>query len=359
LPTSSTGQDRRRLFWKLQIAGWVVLMPILAILVAMVYADPATALLISFLRQSIGFGVTLGLWLVYRNWPAATFHWSAHAWQIAGCCLLATVADVLLAETLRRLLDITEPPAAIARGTIVLRLALYVAWSALYFSIRQELESRDSVLRAARSEADQHEVESHRLRAQLNPHFLLGSLLTIVQRAESDPPGVRMLAGALADYLRYTLRNSADFAPLGDELAAMTNYLRAAQINHATLGFAWNLEASPEARAALVPTALVQPLVENAIKYGAITSPVPLRVGITAGTEGDAVWLMVENTGTWVPAPSWESELDVAVGIGLANLRRRLELLYGDDAKVDVSDAAGRVRVEVRLPLQSALVASR
>lgn len=359
MTNSTTGQDRSRLFWKLQITGWGVLVPILAILVAMVYADPATALLISFLRQSIGFGVTLGLWLVYRGWPAANFRWSAHAWQIAGCCLLATVADVLLAEFLRRLLDITEPPAAIARGAIVLRLALYVVWSALYFSIRQELEAHDSALRAARNEADQREVESHRIRAQLNPHFLLGSLRTIVQRAENDASGVRKLAGALADYLRYTLRNSADFTALGDELAAMTNYLRAAQINHATLGFAWNLEATPEARAALVPSALVQPLVENAIKYGAITSPVPLRVDITAGTEGDTVWLVVENTGTWVPAPSWESELDVAVGIGLANLRRRLELLYGDDARVDVSDAAGRVRVEVRLPLRSALVANR
>lgn len=257
--------------------------------------------------------------------------------KIAGCCLLA----------------------AIARGAIVLRLALYVAWSALYFSIRQELESRDSVLRAARTEADQREVESHRLRAQLNPHFLLGSLLTIVQRAESDPSGVRTLVGALADYLRYTLRNGTDFTPLGDELGAMTNYLRAAQINHAALGLSWRIDASDAARAALVPAALVQPLVENAIKYGAITSPVPLRVDITAGTEGDTVRLSVENTGTWVPAPSWESEQDVAVGIGLANLRRRLELLYGDDARVDVSDAAGRVRVEVRLPLQSVLVAAR
>lgn len=331
-----------------------MLVPALAILIAVVYADPATALLISFLRQSIGFGVTLGLWLVYRGWPAATFPWSAHAWQIAGCCLLATAADVLLAEILRRLIGLPAPPAAIARGAIVLRLALYVAWSALYFSIRQELEARDSVLRTARSEADQREVESHRLRAQLNPHFLLGSLLTIVQRAESDPPGVRTLAGALADYLRYTLRNSADMAPLGDELAAMTHYLRAAQINHAALGFAWNIESSPEARAALVPAALVQPLVENAIKYGSITSPVPLQVRIAAGTEGDTVWLVVENTGTWVAAPSWESELDVAVGIGLANLRRRLDLLHGSSARVDVSSADGRVRVEVRLPLQSA-----
>jgi len=336
-----------------------VLVPVLAAMVATVYADLKTALLISFLRQSIGFGLTLGLWLVYRRWSAAIFRWSDYAMKIAGCCLLAAAADGVLAEILRRLLDIAEPPAAIARGAIVLRLALYVAWSALYFSIRQELESRDSVLRAARNEADQREVESHRLRAQLNPHFLLGSLLTIVQRAESDPPGVRTLAGALADYLRYTLRNGTDFTPLGDELGAMTNYLRAAQINHAALGLAWRIDASDAARAALVPAALVQPLVENAIKYGAITSPVPLRVDITAGTESDTVRLSVENTGTWVPAPSWESEQDVAVGIGLANLRRRLELLYGDDARVDVSDAAGRVRVEVRLPLQSVLVAAR
>jgi len=353
LPTSSTAPGSRRLFWKLQITGWTLLVPVLAILVSVVYADPATALLISFLRQSIGFGLTLGLWLVYRRWPAATFRWSTYAGIIAGCCLLATAADALLAELLRRALDILEPPVAVARGALVLRLALYVAWSALYFAIRQELGRHAAELRTARDDADNHEAQLHLLQAQFNPHFLLNSLLTINRLVEPDPKTVRELAQAMADYLSYSAAQTAPRAELSHELAAMTNYLRIAQINHAALGFAWNLDASDAARASLVPTALVQPLVENAIKYGSMTSPSPLRVTITARTVGDRLWLAVENSGRWVDPPSWEHELDATSGIGLANLRRRLDLLYGDGARLEVLTPEGCVRVEVRLPLQS------
>ena len=331
-----------------------MLVPLLAILVSLVYTDPTTALLISFLRQSIGFSVTLGLWLVYRRWPAETFRWSVYAWQIAGCCFVATVADAFLAEFLRRAFGILEPPVAVGRGAIVLRLALYVAWSALYFAIRQELDRHAAKLRTAQDDADRREAQLHLLRAQLNPHFLLNSLLTINQLAERNPGTVRELAMAMADYLRHNAAQTTACAPLGDELAAMTNYLRIAQINYASSGLAWNIDASDGARAASAPIALVQPLVENAIKYGSMTSRPPLRVTVTARIVNDKLWLAVENSGTWVNPPSWEHELDSSSGIGLANLRRRLELLHGNEARVDVLTPEGSVRVEVRLPLQSA-----
>jgi LytS/YehU family sensor histidine kinase len=330
-----------------------LLVPVFAILVSVVYADPATALLISFLRQSIGFSLTLGLWLVYRRWPAATFRWSAHAWQIAGCCLAAATADALLAELLRRALDIAEPPAAVGRGAIVLRFALYVAWSALYFAIRQELGRHAAELRTAQDDANSREAQLQLLQAQFNPHFLLNSLLTVNSLAESNPAAVRELALAMADYLRYSAIQRAHHAPLGDELAAITSYLRIAQINHAALGFAWSIDASDGARAALVPTALVQPLVENAIKYGSMTSRPPLRVTITARIVDEKLWLAVENTGAWVNPPSWEHELDATSGIGLSNLRRRLELLHGEGTRLEVLTPESCVRVEARLPLQS------
>lgn len=331
-----------------------MLVPVFAVIVMLVYADPGTALLISILRQSIGFAVTLGLWTVYRRWPAATFRLVPHAGKIIACCLLATAADIGLAELARRLLDIPAPPEAVARGSMVLRLTLYAAWSALYFAIRQELESRDTVLRGMRAEADDREAELQLLRAQLNPHFLLSSLVTINGLASSNPAGIRDLVREMADYLRYSLVQTSHRAPLGDELTAMTSYLRVAQANHPSIGLTWNIDASPEARAALAPTALVQPLIENALKYGSVTSPPPLRLSIVARILNEELRLSVENSGEWVAPPSWEHELDATSGIGLSNLRRRLDLLHGSRARVEVQTPPGCVRVDVRLPLQPA-----
>jgi LytS/YehU family sensor histidine kinase len=100
---------------------------------------------------------------------------------------------------------------------------------------------------------------------------------------------------------------------------------------------------------ALAPTALVQPLVENATKYGLRTSPVPLRISVHAEVAGKELVVAVENSGRWLDPAKEKTPLPSA-GIGLANLRRRLVLLCGPQARLDVLKPEGRVRIEVRLP---------
>jgi LytS/YehU family sensor histidine kinase len=152
----------------------------------------------------------------------------------------------------------------------------------------------------------------------------------------------------VSDYLRYSLSQRAHRAPLGDELAAMGNYLRVERMGRGEKKFDWAIEATVDAGTALAPTALVQPLVENAIKYGTRTSPLPLRIRVTAAVEGRELVVAVENSGRWL-GPGEAGEL-ASTGIGLANLRRRLALLCGPEAKLAVDTPGDRVRVEVRLP---------
>jgi LytS/YehU family sensor histidine kinase len=99
-----------------------------------------------------------------------------------------------------------------------------------------------------------------------------------------------------------------------------------------------------------VPTALVLPLVENAIKYGQATSPLPLRLHISARLDPDSLVIEVANSGTWVE----KGDLSGA-GIGLANLNRRLELFYPGLARLDrLPVSAGEVRLRITLPASSA-----
>ncbi|MFA5058438.1 MAG: histidine kinase, partial [Opitutaceae bacterium] len=302
------------------------------------------------LRQAVGFGLTLGLWRTYRRWPPVDFKLARHAWQILLCCLVATAADALLTEGIQQMTALAPLPPVVQRGAIIVRLALYVAWSALYFTIRAELESRDHELRLARAEAAAREAELGLLRAQVNPHFLFNALNTIVAEAEGNPAAVGELARAMADYLRYSLRHGTHFALLGDELNAITNYLRVEQAHLGRQRLDWQIDATDEARHSPAPTALVQPLVENAVKYGLRTSPTPLRLRLTAGVRDRQLHVTVENSGTWLERRPGADTRD-STGTGLNNLRRRLALLCGDDARLEITNSAGTVRVDIRLPV--------
>lgn len=324
-------------------------MPVSASMSLLVFSDAATVFLFSVVRPLIGFVLSLGLWQLYRRWPAADFQLSRQAWKVVVACAVVVAVDASLTDLWIHTFELPPLPPVVERGSLFSRLALYVAWSAVYFAIRWELATRDTELRLARAEAANREAELQRLRAQINPHFLFNALSSIITQAETNPAGVAPTTHAVADYLRYSLSHGTHRAPFGEELGAMASYL---QVESAGLGpdrIDWTIEADDAARLASTPTALVQPLIENALKYGPRTSPRPLRLRILARVEGSELVVAVENSGTWIARAPGEKATD-STGIGLANVRRRLELLCGQAARLETTTPAGVVRVEVRLP---------
>lgn len=346
--TPAPNRSRRSLFWLLQTGGWLIAIPVFVLVLLAVFTDPVQAFLVGTIRQVMGFGITLVLWRIYRRWPPREFQFAQHAWKIALGCIFATLADFVLAEVIRSVLTLPALPEYALRGSFFVRLAVYVAWSALYFGIRQELESHAQELELVRAEAAARDAELQLLRAQVNPHFVFNALSSIVGHAEDNPAAVIETTYAVSDYLRYSLSQRAHRAPLGDELAAMGNYLRVERLARGEQKFDWSIDTTLDAGAALAPTALVQPLVENAIKYGTRTSPLPLRIRVTAAVAGRELVVVVENTGRWLE-PGEGRDLP-STGIGLTNLRRRLTLLCGPQAGLTVLPTGDGVRVEVRLP---------
>jgi sensor histidine kinase YesM len=161
---------------------------------------------------------------------------------------------------------------------LLTRLIVTWLWCGLYFGLeandnqsRAELAAAENVARTALAEAATREIELRHLEAQMNPHFLFNALNCIVD-ARRDPDAVERVTQDLADYLRFSLRESRPLEPLSRELDALENYLGVQQSRFGD-ALVCTIDCEPEARSVPVPPMMIQPLLENAFRYGAQTSP--------------------------------------------------------------------------------------
>jgi sensor histidine kinase YesM len=342
--------SRRRLFWVLQIGGWAALGPLGITLNVLFGAPLPIAIAIGLGRQLAGFIASLGLWLAYRRWlksPRTPLKLVLPALAFIGG---ATLLDALLFQLFFATLPpgfTTGPWGFVQFTSLFGRFLILGCWTALYFLLRQLLDRRDHELKLHRAETAAREAELATLRAQINPHFLFNALNSILAECDDNPRAVRTITRALADYLRSSLLHPGHHAPLDAELSAIAGYLGVEQSRFEER-LVHTLDIEPAARTALAPTAVLLPLVENAVKYGMRTSPVPLRVAVTAHLRDGRLILSVENSGHWLePQPDRPDSTQ----IGLANLRRRLALLHGDDARLTIQHDDRHVCVTVDVPV--------
>lgn len=338
--------DRQRLFWYLQALGWGGVL-IVATGVA-VYLPVNHAVILAVFRTVFGLAVTsFVLRPLFRRARRRkpVFSWARLAGLVLLCGFLG-LADAAAVFGAARLLRADLEPAGMRQFlafSIFMRSALYGYWSLLYFGIHAWLDGQQNQLRVAQAEAALRSSELQVLRSQVNPHFLFNALSAILSKSE-NPQGVRQTTLALAEYLRFSLSQRGDTEPLGVELAALENYLRVEKARFEEK-LEYHIAADPRSTRAMAPVALVQPLLENAIKHGQRSPVRPLKVEISSRLENGRLVVTVTNTGRWI-----EPAGPASTGIGLANLRRRLELLYGDQASLTHEKENGWVRARVCLP---------
>jgi signal transduction histidine kinase len=348
-----TESKRSPFFWKLQISFWVAYTLLQGILVWVLVAAGiilrgAEVLLLEWilLKSAYGFVITTSLrplliWIHSRKW-----HPLKMTLILLGLSLAYVALELLLLTQIPFLRDYFRSlTGSLSIGTNVMVLGFYLdlfffaLWVGFYFSGSLFFDSLEVSSRQQKSELAL-------LRYQMQPHFLFNAL-SAVMAVSNDKEKVEELTQSLADYLRFSLRKkNDDYSPLGEELDAMENYLHVEKIRFEEK-LQCRIEADEEARVFAVPRQLVQPLLENAIKYGQQTSPMPLSIRIEAQLTGDRLHLTVENTGSWV-----EPSASSGMGIGISNLRRRLELLYGEQAKLTHEHSPEWVRARVTLPIR-------
>jgi LytS/YehU family sensor histidine kinase len=202
--------------------------------------------------------------------------------------------------------------------------------------------------RAAHARLLAREAELRALKAQVNPHFLFNALNSISALTSCDSGRAREMCIRLSEFLRITLSlgDKASIA-FGEELALARMYLEIEQVR---FGDRLRVLQQVDGNCASfpIPPLVLQPLVENAVKHGISQDPGRGEVRVSSRVaEGDLV-LVVWNTSTRGPEP-----LPTHVGgIGLANLRDRLEVLYGRRARLTRRREPGSFEVEVRIPLK-------
>ncbi|HEV2397257.1 MAG TPA: histidine kinase [Candidatus Sulfotelmatobacter sp.] len=213
--------------------------------------------------------------------------------------------------------------------------------------IQIKLEEQERLLLHARMEA---------LQNQINPHFLFNTLNSISSLVRFDPDMARDMISKLATILRRLLNSSEAFAPLRDEFEFIDNYLDIEVIRFGREKLHVVKELDPASLDVVVPSMLLQPLVENSIKHGLSPKIEGGTIFLRSRVTNSRLIIEVEDDGVGMgSAQLEESSSWPGMGIGMANISERLQVLYGDTARMTIDSHEGKgTLIRIRLPLVEA-----
>ena len=233
--------------------------------------------------------------------------------------------------------------------TVDQELPVYWALIGLQHAVDYYRQARAKEVRSARLETRLMASQLQALQQQLHPHFLFNTLHAISTLVHRDPDRADLMIERLSDLLRVTLRKvGVQEVELAEELEYLRAYLDIEQIHFGSrLRIEYRIDAA--AMDVLVPTLILQPLVENAIRHGLEPMLRPGTLSVEAQADGDTLWLRVRDDGAGMPK-NWRRE-----GVGLTNTRSRIDRLYGEAAALTIREnPGGGVLVDIYLPLRRA-----
>jgi two-component system LytT family sensor kinase len=240
-------------------------------------------------------------------------------------------------------------PAPLLAGTFV----------ATYFCITLPLKVWNNTRNEAKLEEQQRLLMQARLdnlTSQINPHFLFNTLNSVSTLIRINPEQARTMLGRLSRIMRRRLRNQDHFAPLRDELDFIEDYL---SIELVRFGDKLRVEKriDPATSDMLVPSMLLQPLIENSIRHGLSGKIGGGTITLSARRNNDRLLIEVEDDGVGIA----EAELSNIFnkGIGVSNVKERLKVLYNQDYRMIIESQPGRgTRIEIEVPqMQNRLAA--
>ena len=212
----------------------------------------------------------------------------------------------------------------------------------------KERAAAELAVRASQLEASLSRANLEALRMQLNPHFLFNTLNTVsVLALKGEKQRVSRMVSRLSDLLRLSLENDRQTLPLREELEFLERYLEIEQVRFKDR-LTVSLDVDPAAYEAEVPSLLLQPIVENAVKYGFSQTIGPGQIAIECRVGNEMVEITVKDTGPGLPDSRSHSG---GTGVGLTNTRARLEQLYGGNYLLELKNRPeGGAQVRVRFP---------
>ena len=296
-----------------------------------------------------------------RRYPLTTGRWHRH-WMahVAGYVTYSALHTSLLLVSRRAL----SPLLGLGNydyGLLSMRypmegatdLLAYLLFVGALTGMRLQYQLRQRELRAAALERDAANAQLEALSARLQPHFLFNALNTISSTVYEDPVAADEMIGRLGDLLRHALRTTdRQQVSVQEELGLLGAYLTFVEARFGDR-VRVDINIDPDVLEMAVPSLLLQPLVENAVRHGAACEYGETHVVVSIARAGSDLLLIVENDASPLP-PFADSGTPARVGTGLATSRDRLRILHGSRASLDASLANGRFRVTIRVPAHAA-----
>jgi two-component system sensor histidine kinase AlgZ len=311
---------------------------------------------IFFFPLSIFYGfVCLSAWYSCRGIPIEGTSFAGLIGPHLLAAILVSFFWVATAKAFARVLGHFErfrgAPERVANITqllLIIGILLYLLAVALFYVILAQEESREAEQRAMHAGILARDAELRALKAQVNPHFLFNSLHSISALTSTDPKRAREMCIALADFLRSTLGlGEKELIPLEEELSLIHSFLAVEKIR---FGARLQMEeqVDKDVLDCMVPPLILQPLVENAVSHGIanLTEGGWIRLHAGYDDQRSSVSIQVENS--FDPeAPARRKS-----GVGLANVRRRIDTRYGNNASFSVEKNGERFHVGMLLPVE-------
>lgn len=358
---SALATDSNTQFWMLQLAAWTSWVVLFAIR-DFYWGQPFERIALLIVDAIAGMALTTALRYLYRAvWDEAI--WIRVAAVVVGSYVTAAIWQPVKNYSQFFYYDEFDKMAeygimAYFNGMIGYSWFLILGWSGLYFGIKYynllQLERQKSI----RAESMAHEAQLRMLRYQLNPHFLFNTLNAISTLIlEENNSSANHMVRKLSNFLRYSLDNDPmQKVDLEHEINTMKLYLEIEQVRFEDrLTVEFNVDEG--ARRALVPSLILQPLVENSIKYAVAASETGGKITINAKKFAGDLMLQVVDDGEGIPfeqGAGGKLRMPEFKGVGLTNTRERLRELYGDKQSCKFSQALPHgLQIDIRIPFET------
>jgi len=294
------------------------------------------------------------------------------AWHL-GVMVALSFVQVPAADALQYYATVYHAPISVANGfgrpidvfrrsfpaLVITAWWKYWVFMGLYYAFDYHRRFREREVAAAHLETQLATAHLQALRMQLHPHFLFNALHSAAMLTMIDPEAAHRVLVQLSGLLRTTLdRSGAAEVPLSEEIDFMDRYLAIEQIRFQDR-LRVDIRADDDALSAVVPNLILQPLVENAVRHGIARRSDAQCLTIRGARQNGSLVLEVEDDGPGLP-PGWTLTPPEGSGVGLTNVRSRLERMYGEHARLELltpADGEGRPRpgvlARVTIPYRS------
>jgi two-component system LytT family sensor kinase len=326
--------NKNRAFWNLHSAGWGGATALYSVTV-IANNQPLSFLITVLISAVTGYSISLLLSVIFRNvidrQPLIT--WTVTAFSIMLASILYAYIDAWVLQTIRQNADATPFPQLLL-GTLYKDGLLIGGWSALYYAINYFVRAEEQADQLIRLEAAATSAQLTMLRYQLNPHFLfntLNSISTLVLLKQTEQANAML--SRLSSFLRFTLINEAEAkVTLTQEVETLKLYLDIEKMRFEER-LRTEFDIDPAAANALIPSLLLQPLVENAIKYAVTPQEEGADITIRAQLAGTRVRIIVSDSGPGLQQGAVNPM--TSTGVGMVNIRERLSQAYGEEHRFD------------------------